>query len=187
MQSGEEEKREQRGTAGQLVRKRGSTKREHKEGRLLIEMKNSTVLAVQERRRGVLKRRRAQQQEQEQEKELLGSCQAAGGPLAHNSTHVLPVASGGKAVKTGMVLARAQLMPTTGGVLAAQQRQNSLLSKGRFRDGERLAREAAVGTINAKGMPKRKAATTASAIQKHSKLFRAWMQSTLKSKVCARD
>jgi hypothetical protein len=64
--------------------------------------------------------------------------------------------TGGKAKKTGMVLARAQLSASTSGVVAAQQRQDSLLGKGRYRDAEKLASEAPVGTLSTKDMPKRK-------------------------------
>ena len=41
--------------------------------------------------------------------------------------------TGGKATKTGMVLARAQLSMTQTGVVAAQERQSALLGKGKYR------------------------------------------------------
>ena len=91
--------------------------------------------------------------------------------------------SDGKSKKTGFLLARAKLSPTTGGVVAAQQRRNSLLSKGKFRDAEKLAREAAVGSLNAKEMPKRKDATTQAKVDEHAQSFRSWMQRSLKVKV----
>ena len=91
--------------------------------------------------------------------------------------------SDGKARKTGMVLARAKLSSTTGGVVAAQERANSLLGKGTFRDAETLARQGPVGSLSTKDMPKRKDATSATAKAKHGKDFRAWMARALKSKV----
>jgi len=90
--------------------------------------------------------------------------------------------TGGKSKKTGMVLARAQLEASTGGVVAAQQRQNSLLGKGRYRDAETLAREAPVGTLRTKDMPKRKQAKTKAAQAAHGVDFRAWMDRTFQRK-----
>ena len=58
------------------------------------------------------------------------------------------VVSGGKATKTGTVLARAQLQPAHGGVVAAQERRTALLAKGMFREAELLAQE---GPVEKKG------------------------------------
>ena len=55
--------------------------------------------------------------------------------------------SGGKATKTGTVLARAQLQPAHGGVIAAQERRTALLAKGMFREAEMLAQVAPVGSL----------------------------------------
>ena len=90
-------------------------------------------------------------------------------------------ASGGKSIKTGMLLARAQLSESTSGVVAARERQNSLLGKGLYRESEKVAREAAVGTLSVKDMPKRKEATHGSA--PHKMAFGSWMRSTLGSNV----
>ena len=49
------------------------------------------------------------------------------------------VINGGKAVKTGTLLARAQLAAAPSGVIAAQERQTSLLGKGRYRKAETVA------------------------------------------------
>ena len=55
------------------------------------------------------------------------------------------VITGGKATKTGMVLARAQLTTSPSGVVAAQERQAALLGKGKYRKAEDLAGEGPVG------------------------------------------
>ena len=95
----------------------------------------------------------------------------------------VPSSTDGKARKTGMVLARAKLSATIGGVVAAQERANSLLGKGVYRDAESLARQGPVGSLSTKDMPKRKDAKSATAKAKHGKGFRAWMTRALKSKV----
>ena len=96
----------------------------------------------------------------------------------------VPSSTDGKARKTGMVLARAKLSATIGGVVAAQERANSLLGKGDvYRDAESLARQGPVGSLSTKDMPKRKDAKSATAKAKHGKGFRAWMTRALKSKV----
>ena len=56
--------------------------------------------------------------------------------------------TGGKARKTGMLLARAKLGTATSEVAATRDRQSTLLSKGRYRDAELTAREAPTGTLN---------------------------------------
>ena len=78
-------------------------------------------------------------------------------------------------MKTGMVLARAQLGESASGVVAARERQSSLLSKGVYRNAEAVAREAPVGTLATKEMPKRKEATDAA---EHERAFDSWMQRT---------
>ena len=91
------------------------------------------------------------------------------------------VVSGGKATKTGTVLARAQLQPAHGGVVAAQERRTALLAKGIFREAELLAQEAPVGSLATKDMPRNKGR------QVTNDVFRArfgeWLRSSLGTKV----
>ena len=89
--------------------------------------------------------------------------------------------TGGKATKTGMVLARAQLSMTQTGVVAAQERQSALLGKGKYRKAETVAREAPVGTLATKDMPKRKGMKGSEADFK--KRFGTWMRTALSAKV----
>ena len=91
-----------------------------------------------------------------------------------------PAVTGGKSVKTGMVLARAQLCESESGVVVARDRRSALVSKGRFREAEKVAREQAVGTLATKDMPKRKNAEAPAA---HKRAFGEWMRSALASKV----
>ena len=67
-----------------------------------------------------------------------------------------PECTGGMAMKTGMVLARAQLAESTSGVVAARDRQAALVGKGLYRQAEKVAQEQPVGTLATKDMPKRK-------------------------------
>ena len=89
---------------------------------------------------------------------------------------------GSKAWKTGMVLTRAKLGTATSEIAATRDRQSALLSKGMFRDAEKVAREAATGTLKTSRMPKRKNAVGTSA---HQAEFRHWMKQTLSGKVPA--
>ena len=66
------------------------------------------------------------------------------------------VATGGKALKTGMVLARARLAGATSEIPATRDRQSALLGKGDYRDSEKVGREAAIGTLKTSDMPKLK-------------------------------
>ena len=66
-----------------------------------------------------------------------------------------PECTGGMAMKTGMVLARAQLAESTSGVVAARDRQAALVGKG-YRQAEKVAQEQPVGTLATKDMTKRK-------------------------------
>ena len=91
------------------------------------------------------------------------------------------VISGGKATKTGMVLARAQLTTSPSGVVAAQERQAALLGKGKYRKAEDLAREAPTGSLSTSRMPKHKG-KQGSEVQ-FKKAFGTWMRTTLKAKV----
>ena len=85
-----------------------------------------------------------------------------------------------------MVLARAQLSASSSGVVAAESRQNALLGKGKFRKAEHVAREAPVGSLNIKNMPRRKnAAKSVEAQEKFKKSFGSWLRSSLSGKVCA--
>ena len=144
---------------------------------------NTTVVAAKRRERGlsVIEQRR-----RDEEAELLRAT-VKRKVAAKNGKRVsrkLMQATGGKAMKTGMLLARARLTSATGGVIAAHQRQNSLLAKGTFRDAERLAREGPVGSLSVSEMPRRKDATTDAAAAKHAGCFRSWMKRALKAKVC---
>jgi len=89
--------------------------------------------------------------------------------------------TGGKATKTGMVLARAQLSATQTGVVAAQERQSALLCKGKYRKAEMVAREAPVGSLVTKDMPKHKGMKGSQANFK--KKFGIWMRTALSAKV----
>ena len=89
--------------------------------------------------------------------------------------------TGGKATKTGMFLARAQLSTTQTGVVAAQERQSALLGKGKYRKAETVAREAPVGTLATKDMPKRKGMKGSEA--DFQKRFGTWMRTALSAKV----
>ena len=91
--------------------------------------------------------------------------------------------TGGKSRKSGMVLARAQLAAAANGVIAARDRQNALLSKGTYRKAEGVAREAPVGTLAVKDMPKRKDAKSAEEQAQFKQKYRAWMRASLSSKV----
>merc|ERR1712113_588719 len=93
---------------------------------------------------------------------------------------ICKVVTGGKAYKNGMVLARAKLTSATSDLLATQDRQNTLLAKGRYREAEVVAREAPVGTMHMAGKPKRMAYKDCN---KHRKDFGEWMKKTLKGKV----
>ena len=53
--------------------------------------------------------------------------------------------TGGKGYKTGMVLARAKLPRGTSEIAATRDRQKTLLSKGQYRDAEKVARESTSG------------------------------------------
>ena len=91
-----------------------------------------------------------------------------------------------KAIKTGMVLARAQLSEPASGVVAARERRSALIGKGTFRDSEMVGSEAPVGTLATKDMPKRKhepRGANATAQFKHK--FKTWMRSKLTVKVRA--
>ena len=58
--------------------------------------------------------------------------------------------TGGKSIKTGVVLARTQLSEASNGVIAAREKQTTLLGKGLYCEAEKLAREAAVSTLSTK-------------------------------------
>ena len=89
--------------------------------------------------------------------------------------------SGGKSMKTGMVLARAELSQSSSGVVAARDRQTALVGKGLYREAEKVAREAPVGMLSTKDMPKRKDSAQKEA--QFEKTFESWMRSTLEAKV----
>ena len=90
------------------------------------------------------------------------------------------VITGGKATKTGMVLARAQLTTSPSGVVAAQERQAALLGKGKYRKAEDLAREGPVGSLATNTMPKHKG--KAGSVEQFRKSFGQWMRTALKAK-----
>ena len=87
-------------------------------------------------------------------------------------------------MKTGMVLARAKLAESASGIIAARDRQAALVGKGDYREAEKVAREAPVGTLATKEMPKRKESSESAVQFKAS--FRTRMRSTLGAKVGAR-
>ena len=89
--------------------------------------------------------------------------------------------SGGKSMKTGMVLARAELSQSSSGVVAARDRQTALVGKGLYREAEKVAREAPVGMLSTKDMPKRKDSAQKEA--QFEKTFGSWLRSTLEAKV----
>ena len=90
------------------------------------------------------------------------------------------VITGGKATKTGMVLARAQLTTSPSGVVAAQERQAALLGKGKYRKAEDLAREAPVGSLATNTMPKHKG--NGGSDKHFQKSFGQWMRTAFKAK-----
>ena len=89
--------------------------------------------------------------------------------------------SAGKSMKTGMVLARAELSQSSSGVVAARDRQTALVGKGLYREAEKVAREAPVGMLSTKDMPKRKDSAQKEA--QFENAFGSWMRSTLQAKV----
>ena len=89
--------------------------------------------------------------------------------------------TGGKGYKTGMVLARAKLPRGTSEIAATRDRQKTLLSKGQYRDAEKVAREASAGTLKTGTMPKKRDAKGADS--EHEKAFYSWMKTALGGKV----
>ena len=90
-----------------------------------------------------------------------------------------PECTGGMAMKTGMVLARAQLAESTSGVVAARDRQAALVGKG-YRQAEKVAQEQPVGTLATKDMPKRKGSALDKAQFKEA--FTTWMRKSMQEK-----
>ena len=82
-------------------------------------------------------------------------------------------------MKTGMVLARAQLAESTSGVVAARDRQAALVGKG-YRQAEKVAQEQPVGTLATKDMPKRKGSALDKAQFKEA--FTTWMRKSMQEK-----
>jgi hypothetical protein len=96
-----------------------------------------------------------------------------------------PECTGGMAMKTGMVLARAQLAESTSGVVAARDRQAALVGKGLYRQAEKVAQEQPVGTLATKDMPKRKGSALDKAQFKEA--FTKWMRKSMHAKVRASE
>ena len=92
-----------------------------------------------------------------------------------------PECTGGMAMKTGMVAARAMLAASSSGIVAAQDRQAALVGTGKYRVAEKVAREAPMGSLATNEMPKRKNSTASPAEFKTN--FRKWMKTSLGSKV----
>ena len=90
------------------------------------------------------------------------------------------VATGGKALKTGMVLARARLAGATSEIPATRDRQSALLGKGDYRDSEKVGREAAIGTLKTSNMPKLKDAKDRAT---HKAAMDKWKKVSLKNTV----
>ena len=88
--------------------------------------------------------------------------------------------TGGESRKTGFALARAKLGTATSELAATRDRHSALLSKGTYRDAERVGREAPTGTLQTAAMPKRKDAESLAA---HKLAFQGWMKQTLSGKV----
>ena len=88
--------------------------------------------------------------------------------------------TGGESRKTGFALARAKLGTATSEPAATRDRHSALLSKGTYRDAERVGREAPTGTLQTAAMPKRKDAESLAA---HKLAFQGWMKQTLSGKV----
>ena len=84
-----------------------------------------------------------------------------------------PVVTGGKARKTGFVLARAKLGAATSELAATRDRQGALLGKGVYRDAEKVGREAPTGTLQTKAKPKRRDAESDAL---HAEAFQSWME-----------
>ena len=91
--------------------------------------------------------------------------------------------SGGKSMKTGFVLARAKLSESSSGMVAVRDRQASLLGKVTYREVEKVAREAPVGSLTTKDMPKRRNANTDEGKARHKEAFGKWMRTALQAKV----
>ena len=65
--------------------------------------------------------------------------------------------TGGMSIKSGFVLARAQLAANSStGVVAAQERQTAMVGKGKYREEEKVAQELPVGSLATNEMPRRK-------------------------------
>ena len=145
------------------------------------EAARSPALSAKRRERGpsVLERRRAE----EAAVDAAEAAAAAPRRRAVNRPVVEVECTGGKSMKTGMVLARAQLSESASGVLAARERQMALLGKSEYREAEKVAREAPVGSLSTKAMPKKKNAGKDAA--QHQKAFGAWMREALSGKVWA--
>ena len=103
----------------------------------------------------------------ERKRVLVSACDEAGeddddwvpqrrGSMARRGAEGGAIITGGKASKTGTVLARAQLASSPPGVVAAKERQTALLGKGKYRDAEAVAREGPVGSLATKNMPNHK-------------------------------
>ena len=87
------------------------------------------------------------------------------------------VVTGGMSIKSGFVLARAQLAANSStGVVAAQERQTAMVGKGKYREEEKVAQELPVGSLATNEMPRRK--DFAGAEQQHQK--KRWLLCGLK-------
>jgi imidazolonepropionase-like amidohydrolase len=87
------------------------------------------------------------------------------------------ISGGGKAKKTGTVLARAQLPRATVGAVAGAvvaDRQTTLLGKTTYREAEKVAREGAVGTMATDEMPRMRDAFTDKEREETRNKMRLW-------------
>jgi hypothetical protein len=93
------------------------------------------------------------------------------------------VVTGGKARKTGTVLARAQLPYSTAGTIigagAVADRQTTLLGKSTYRESEKVAREGAVGSMATDKMPRMRDACTEEEREETRKKMRVWKKENL--------
>jgi len=142
----------------------------------------SAALVAKYRQRGpsVLERLRADE-EAAAEKDAAASARSAKRrKTVEVASDVASTTTGGMSMKTGMVLARAELAESASAIVVAQDRQAALVGKGTYRDAEKVAREGSIGMLATKKMPKRKAS---SALQ-FKTAFRTWMRESLVAKVC---
>ena len=143
----------------------------------------SAVQAAQNRKRGpsVLERLRADEEAAAQQAAVASARSSKRRKTSALEASEAAERGGGMVMKTGMVLARAQLAESASGIVAARDRQAALVGKGLYREAEKVAREQALGTLATKDMPKRKGSTLDKAQFKEA--FTTWMRKSVHAKV----